>query len=447
MKKMKKKLINILKVNKMKTGIFLIKSFCVILLAGMICGCTRYPEKEVTNQPFVNKKVLNMYVGDEVQITASPSDAAFHWSSDNEEVASVSQSGVVTAIGEGLATISVASENDKTNVDVRVKTFVPLADINLSVTSVQLAPGGKVQLWAYPVPENASEFACTWTSANPAVATVDKDGLVTALVKGIAIVTVTVGDVTKTIEVRIPELYQCNKTGWEVLFAPDADQDTDNKNLIDDNAGTGAIAGDIKYKDINGDYVIDRNDKVPIGFPFTPEINYGFGLSVGYKNVDFSCFFSGSARSSFWIDAQATSPFINDVKGATGSRAMLQYWADSYWNESTRDINALWPRLSPNHISNNGYGAGQSDGSSENELLNTWFMRDGNFVRLKSMELGYTLPKKWVNTIKMQNIRLYASGSNLFVLSKFKMWDPEQGSNGLAYPLQRVINIGVNIEF
>ncbi|MDR3246864.1 MAG: TonB-dependent receptor, partial [Prevotellaceae bacterium] len=78
----------------------------------------------------------------------------------------------------------------------------------------------------------------------------------------------------------------------------------------------GAIAGDIKYKDINGDYVIDRNDKVPIGFPFTPEINYGFGLSVGYKNVDFSCFFSGSARSSFWIDAQATSPFINDVKGA-----------------------------------------------------------------------------------------------------------------------------------
>jgi TonB-linked SusC/RagA family outer membrane protein len=208
-----------------------------------------------------------------------------------------------------------------------------------------------------------------------------------------------------------------------------------------------AMAGDIKYKDINGDYVIDRNDKVPIGYPFTPEINYGFGLSVGYRNVDFSCFFAGSARSSFWIDPKATAPFVNDIAGYTGSRALLQYYANDYWNEDTRNIYALWPRLSTEFVENNGNGNGSSDGSGEGDILNTWFMRDGTYLRLKSVELGYTLPKKLINTLRMQNIRVYASGSNLFVISKFKMWDPEQGSNGLTYPIQRVFNIGLTIDF
>jgi TonB-linked SusC/RagA family outer membrane protein len=196
-----------------------------------------------------------------------------------------------------------------------------------------------------------------------------------------------------------------------------------------------ASAGDIKYKDVNGDYKIDENDQVPIGHPTTPEINYGFGISAGYKNLDFSCFFSGQARSSFWIDPKATAPFINDMgDGVTASRAMLQYWADDYWNESTRNIHALWPRLSAEEVKNN-------------TVTSTWFMRSGDFLRLKSLELGYTLPKRWLDAIRMQNIRFYASGTNLFVISKFKMWDPEMGNNGLAYPLQRVFNLGVTIEF
>jgi TonB-linked SusC/RagA family outer membrane protein len=204
-----------------------------------------------------------------------------------------------------------------------------------------------------------------------------------------------------------------------------------------------ARAGDLKYKDINGDYVIDENDQVPIGYPETPEINYGFGISAGYKNIDFSCFFSGSARSSFWIDPQATAPFVNrneDVKNDeslaefTTSRAMLQYWANDYWNETSRNIYALWPRLSPQEVKNN-------------TVTSTWFMRSGDFLRLKTVELGYTLPAKWVNTIRMKNIRFYASGTNLFVISKFKLWDPEMAGNGLAYPVQRVFNLGVTVEF
>ncbi|MDR1154442.1 MAG: TonB-dependent receptor [Bacteroidales bacterium] len=198
--------------------------------------------------------------------------------------------------------------------------------------------------------------------------------------------------------------------------------------------------GDIKYKDISGDGRIDANDIVPIGFPTDPEIIYGFGISAGYRGFDFSCFFQGSARSSFWINPTATAPFVDDYSNDTGvagwvtNRAMLQYYADSYWSEDNRDIFALWPRLSENIVPNN---AQQS----------TWFMRNGSFLRLKTAEIGYTLPSSIVRRIKMQSMRVYVSGNNLAVISAFKMWDPEMAGNGLAYPLQRVYNIGLNIEF
>jgi len=208
--------------------------------------------------------------------------------------------------------------------------------------------------------------------------------------------------------------------------------------------GGGYRGGDIKYVDINKDGRIDDNDQVPIGFPIIPEINYGFGLSVGYKSFDFSCFFQGSARSSFWINPVSTAPFV----GGTGrNRAMLQYYADSHWAETNPDLFALWPRLSETVIENN-------------MVRSTWFMRNGSFLRLKTAEIGYTLPRDIVQRVKMENMRIYVSGSNLVVWSPFKMWDPELLSpntgnpftaggygDGLRYPLQRVINIGINIEF
>jgi TonB-linked SusC/RagA family outer membrane protein len=201
-------------------------------------------------------------------------------------------------------------------------------------------------------------------------------------------------------------------------------------------------AGDIKYKDINGDFKIDENDEVPIGFPTTPEIIYGFGVSFGYKNLDFSCFFQGSARSSFWIDAEQTAPFINRSDGSvdailhpfTTNRALLQYWADSHWSEDNKDIRALWPRLSNERMDNN-------------LKRSTWFMRDGSFLRLKTAEIGYSLPKSWVEKVRLQSARFYVSGSNLLLFSKFKMWDIEMAGNGLAYPIQRVFNLGLNVEF
>jgi hypothetical protein len=113
---------------------------------------------------------------------------------------------------------------------------------------------------------------------------------------------------------------------------------------------------------------------------------------------------------------------------------LLQYWADSHWSEQDKNIYALWPRLSPTVVENN-------------IKKSTWFMHDGSFLRLKTVEIGYSLPRKWIERCKMHNLRFYVSGSNLFVISAFKMWDPEMAGDGLKYPLQRIFNLGVNIEF
>jgi Outer membrane cobalamin receptor protein len=187
-------------------------------------------------------------------------------------------------------------------------------------------------------------------------------------------------------------------------------------------------AGDIKYRDVNGDGQITDADKVPIGFPTVPEIIYGFGFSLGYKKFDFSAFFQGSARSSFWLDASATAPFQNNVP-------LLKAYADSHWSEDNRDIYSIWPRFSTTY----------SDNNFKN--YNTWFMRNGAFLRLKTVELGYTLPDNLTKRIHMSSARIYANGNNLFLLSGFKLWDIEMGGDGLGYPIQRVINLGVQIKF
>ena len=185
--------------------------------------------------------------------------------------------------------------------------------------------------------------------------------------------------------------------------------------------------GDIKYLDVNRDGKITEADMVPIGHPTIPEIVYGFGVSTGYKGFDCSLFFQGAARQSFWINAGGTAPFINDAQ-------ILKAYADSYWSEENQDIYALWPRLTTYWNSNN-------------FATSTWFMRDGSFLRLKQVEIGYTIPQRFTEKIKMNNLRFYVSGTNLLVFSKFKMWDVEMAGNGLGYPNQRVINFGLNLSF
>lgn len=199
--------------------------------------------------------------------------------------------------------------------------------------------------------------------------------------------------------------------------------------------------GDIKYLDVNRDGRISEADKVPIGNPIVPEMTYGFGISASYKSVDFSVFFQGNANQSFWIDPNATAPFVSyqydgeNLGGMVLQNQLLQAYADSYWSESDRDVYALWPRL-------------RATGSNANNTQSsTWFMRDADFLRLKQLELGYSLPSKWLDRIKAQKCRLYFSGTNLLIFNGFKTWDVEMAGNGLGYPLQRVFNVGLNMTF
>jgi TonB-linked SusC/RagA family outer membrane protein len=194
-------------------------------------------------------------------------------------------------------------------------------------------------------------------------------------------------------------------------------------------------AGDIKYKDMNGDNAINELDEVPIGYPETPEINYGFGLSAGYKNVDFSFFFSGSARNTFFIKPSDMNPFIRYTDdGMEYEGGLAKFIADDHWTEQSQNPFATWPRLTDIELANN-------------TQRSTWFMHNGNYLRLKSMELGYSLPATLTSKLKLSSFRIYVSGTNLLLFSKFKIWDVELGGNGLNYPLQRVLNIGINLSF
>jgi TonB-linked SusC/RagA family outer membrane protein len=185
------------------------------------------------------------------------------------------------------------------------------------------------------------------------------------------------------------------------------------------------MAGDIKYKDVNGDGVISDNDRVPMGFPSTPEIQYGFGISSGYKKWDFSFFFQGNARVSFFIDAVDIAPFANQ-------RNALEIIANDYWSETNPNVHAFWPRLSTTTIANN-------------TQASSWWLRNGSFLRMKSVELGYNIPS--IKAIGLQSSRIYFSAENLFVISAFKLWDPEMGSKGLGYPINRRFNVGFQLSF
>jgi TonB-linked SusC/RagA family outer membrane protein len=211
----------------------------------------------------------------------------------------------------------------------------------------------------------------------------------------------------------------------ERLFVDDAEAENSPRQEISSYKYRG---GDIKYTDVNRDGRITEIDAVPVGYPTVPEIVYGFGLSVGYKGLDASVFFQGVANESFWIDAYSTSPFVNETQ-------LLKVYADNHWSEDNRNLNAIWPRLSPDYNLNNV------------AVRNTWFMRDGGFLRLKQAEIGYTIPGKWKDKLRIQNLRLYVSGTNLLLFSKFKLWDVEMAGNGLGYPIQQVFNVGINMSF
>ena len=214
----------------------------------------------------------------------------------------------------------------------------------------------------------------------------------------------------------------------ERLFIDQADIDNSPEQFNGFSSSSNAyMPGDIKYTDINQDGVVNELDRVPIGKPTVPEIVYGFGVSASYKGYDFSVFMQGVARTSFFINPNDISPFVNE-------RNALDVIADNHWSINNPDPNAFWPRLSTYAIANN-------------EQQSTWWQRDGDFLRLKNVEIGYTFPDKSSGLFSGLNTRIYFTGLNLLTFSKFDLWDTEMGGNGLGYPPQKVYNIGLQVNF
>ena len=197
------------------------------------------------------------------------------------------------------------------------------------------------------------------------------------------------------------------------------------------------MPGDIKYKDINDDGIIDSHDVVPIGYAGVPQLEGGWGVSFGFYGFDFNFFLQGAARVSFMMDPTArvdwgsgslgTAPFV-------GNHSLLKAWADDHWSETNRNCYALWPRLSDTSRPNN-------------EQASTWWLRDGGYLRLKSVEIGYNVPEKLIKKVGIQQLRFYGSGMNLLSFNNFKLWDVEMGGSGLNYPIQKVFNLGLSLNF
>ena len=193
--------------------------------------------------------------------------------------------------------------------------------------------------------------------------------------------------------------------------------------------------GDIRYADLKGqngdptpDGVIDQNDEVAIGYPRYPLMSYGFTPTADWKGFDLSLFFQGSARASLSIYGFQTVSFRND-----NSNSDYEY-IYNHWTPEHQD--AKYPRADLGPTSNN------------SQSTDFW-MKNTNFLRLKTATFGYTLPRKVLNSMKISNIRVYFSGQNLLTFSNLKFMDPETGYSDLetSYPLMKSVTFGLNVTF
>jgi TonB-linked SusC/RagA family outer membrane protein len=206
-----------------------------------------------------------------------------------------------------------------------------------------------------------------------------------------------------------------------------------------DNAPTQAAlgsvrVGDIRYKDLNGDGKIDANDVTRIGNGDVPNWVYGFGFNVVWKQWNVGAFFQGIKGANRQLGGDGIFPFSN----TTGAeRSNLYAIAEDRWTPSNPSTHPFYPRLA--------YGAAEN---SNNDVPSTWWEKDIDFLRLKTIDFGYTLPKGTLKSIGLKNGRFYLQGINIFYWSKFKLWDPELNTaNGSVYPNTRNFTVGFQAYF
>lgn len=187
--------------------------------------------------------------------------------------------------------------------------------------------------------------------------------------------------------------------------------------------------GDIKYRDMNGDGEITAVDETAIGGTRVPEVIYGFGVNVRYKAFDMGVFFQGTGKTYQLLGGETWLP------GSSLGAGNIYSNIDDRWTPENPSQNVFWPRMGDKAVANN-------------ERRSTWWLRDMSFLRLKNVEVGYTVPRAWTTRVGVRDCRLFARGTNLLTFSKFKLWDPElETTDGLRYPQMKSVSIGISINF
>lgn len=211
-----------------------------------------------------------------------------------------------------------------------------------------------------------------------------------------------------------------------------------NQGEIDNHADQSGLGtqrpGDIRYKDLNGDGVINTYDRTKVGNGDIPNLVYGFGFNVSYKKFYVGAFFQGVEGAERMLAGDGIIPFNN----STGpERSNLYAAAESRWTVDNPSQDVLYPRL--------GYG---NSVNKNNAVGSSWWIRDIDFIRLKTVDLGYYLPTEKMKSIGVKSARIYFQGVNLLYWSKFKLWDPELNTqNGSTYPNIRTYSIGLQANF
>jgi TonB-linked SusC/RagA family outer membrane protein len=206
----------------------------------------------------------------------------------------------------------------------------------------------------------------------------------------------------------------------------------DDKDVANSAYQTGTNkAGDIKYKDLNGDGKIDTYDQGPIGYGSFPEIVYGFGPTISWKGLSIAAWFKGISNVDISLNGDGLQPFSQG-----GERGNLLAQITDRWTPDNTNPRPFYPRLT--------YG-----NDNMNYANSTWWVKNGAFIRLQTVQLTYDFARsKWLRYAGMSNMSLYFIGYNLWTMSKFDLWDVELGDGkGAQYPLTKTFNFGIKCSF
>ena len=241
--------------------------------------------------------------------------------------------------------------------------------------------------------------------------------------------------------------YWMNKTGYSIgqrfglksdgLFNSNEELSNRPYNTFTSNKAT---LGDIRYIDLNGDGIIDNKDVAPIGFPKFPQYHFGLKLGFNYSGFDVRLTFSGTANGSYQVSTGMSLPYYKNAGNA------WQWMYDGRWTPEkvANGEKITYPRAMFNGTtSDNNFLSVQSD----------YWMYSNDYIKLKNVEVGYTFPSgsKFLKKVGMSSLRLYVNGNNLFTFKnemKDLGIDPETtDGSGYIYPLTRILNVGVNVQF